>query len=301
MSFRFRSTIVYVCLLGLVAVSSLPAQDQKEGAPPRPPSIPLDKPLPAPPPPNTRDRFVKEDDFYIGFYAFKGFGNPFLGKGKSAGFEGPGDLKFDGNNQIAPYVLVAIPAGKGGSVQLSFFQTRGHGLHTNNADSVFWSVAYANGDLLETVYKLRNAKVSWNYLTYPFPASSGKFRLKTLWEVQFVDLKTRVFAPLKPTIDQDGNFVEVTGLGSKSLILPTLGLALEDRISPSLRWEIKASGMGYPGRSNIWDANAYLAYRHHSWELVVGAKGFHFRTTPKAEQYLQQTISGGYFGINWYL
>lgn len=301
MSFRLRSSTLLICLLGLTAAGPLVSQDQEKEAPPRPPSIPLDKPLPAPPPPNTRDRFVKEDDFYIGFYAFKGFGSPFLGKGRNAEFEGPGDLKFGGSNQIAPYIVAAIPAGKGGSVELSYFQTRTQGFQTNNVNSVFWSVAYANGDYLETAGRLRSAKASWNYLTYPFPATSGKFRLKTLWEIQFVDLKTRIYAPLKSTTDADGNYVEVTGLGSKTLVLPTLGLALEDRISPSFRWEVKASGMGYPGRSNIWDTNAYFAYRHHSWELVVGAKGFHFKTTPRAEQYLRQTISGGYFGINWYL
>ncbi len=291
-----------MCLLGLTVASSLGAQDQpeKEG-PPRPPSVPLDKPLPPPPAPNTRARFVKEDDFYIGFYAFKGFGSPFLGKGHSATFEEPGDLKFAGNNQLAPYIVVAIPAGKGGSVQLSYFQTRGSGFVTNSVASNYWSVAYANGDYLETAYKLRSAKISWNYLTYPFPATSGKFRFKTLWEAQFVDLGTRVYAPLKATTDADGNYVEVTGLGSKTLVLPTFGLALEDKVSPSFRWEVKASGMAYPRRSAIWDADAYLAYRHHSWELVVGAKGFHFKTSPKGEQYLKQTISGGYFGINWYL
>jgi hypothetical protein len=301
-SFRFRSSNILFCLLCLTVVLSLQAQDQPEKeAPQRPASVPLSQPLPAPPAPNTRDRFVKEDDFSIGIFGFMGFGAPLLEKGHAATFTEPGQLDFGGTNQVAPGVLLVVPAGKGSTVQLSYFQARGAGSQTLTQDSAFWSVGYANGDYVQTSYKLRNAKVSWNYLTLPFPSTSGKFRLKTLWEVQFTDWRTKTFAPLKATTDANGNYVEVTGEGSKTVFLPTLGLALEHRVSPHFRWEVKASGMGYPHRSAIWDANAYVAYRRHSWELVVGAKGFHAKTSPRKEQILLQTLAGGYFGINWYL
>ena len=283
-------------------MASCLAQDsQEKEQPQRPVSVPIAKPLPPPPPPNTRERFVKDEDFSIGIFGMVTRGLPTLDKGRAASFTENGLLKFGGKNQVAPGILIVIPAGRGGSIQLSYFQFRGVGNVTTTTDSAYWSVPYAKGDYLETSYKLRNAKVSWNYLTFPFPRTDGKFRFKTLWEAQFVEWKTKTYAPLKSTTDADGNYVEVTGEGSKTLVLPTLGAALEHKVSPSFRWEIKASGMGYPRRSALWDANAYIAYRRHSLEFVLGAKGLHVKTSARAEQYMKQTISGAYLGINWYL
>ncbi|MCX6620278.1 MAG: hypothetical protein NTY38_04235, partial [Acidobacteria bacterium] len=181
-------------MLCLTAVFSIQAQEEPDAKdkPPRPVSVPLSTPLPAPPPPNTRDRFVKEDDFSIGIFGFMSAGLPTLEKGRAAVFTTPGRLEFGGKNQVAPGALIVIPAGKGGTVQLSYFQVRGAGNVTTPVASTLWSVDYAKGDYLETTYKMRTAKVSWNYLTLPFPATNGKFRLKTLWEVQFAEWKSKI-------------------------------------------------------------------------------------------------------------
>jgi hypothetical protein len=200
-----------------------------------------------------------------------------------------------------PGVRMSIPAGRGSNVQLEYFQLRSHGFTTTPADSVYWSVAYAKGDALETMYKLRMGRLSWNYLSMPFPAESGKFRLKTLWEVTAAELKTKTYAYKKSMTDSDGNYVEVTGEGSKTVVLPTLGLALESRISPRLRWEIRGSGMMYPRRSQIWNAEAYVGYRRNNLEFVAGAKGFGFKSSPRGEQYLRQRVLGGFVGVNLYL
>jgi len=48
---------------------------------------------------------------------------------------------------------------------------------------VLFSQAYAKGDKLSTSYKLSNYKISYEYLTWPYPVEGRHFRLKTLWQV----------------------------------------------------------------------------------------------------------------------
>jgi hypothetical protein len=63
---------------------------------------------------------------------------------------------------------------------------------------------------------------------------------------------------------------------------------------------MKGSGFAFPHRAALWDTEGFLAYRSGSFELDIGAKAFHFKTSPARPEYVFATIPGAYVGIRWY-
>ena len=49
-----------------------------------------------------------------------------------------------------------------------------------------FSQPYLKGDELSTIPVLSNYKISYEYLTWPYPVEARHFRLKTLYQVQYV-------------------------------------------------------------------------------------------------------------------
>jgi hypothetical protein len=68
-----------------------------------------------------------------------------------------------------------------------------------------------------------------------------------------------------------------------------------------LRWELKGSGFGIPHHADIWDAQADVALRLSAFEIQVGARAYHFKTSPSTDQYFTDTLDGAYVGIRYYL
>jgi len=135
-------------------------------------------------------------------------------------------------------------------------------------------------------------KLSWNYLTYPFPSAGAKFRFKTLWEVQYVGTSVSFDAP--------GDSSTTTTQGRKSVILPTLGAGIELHPAKHFVFEAKASGFGIPRRSDIYDAEANLILQTSRIEVVLGGKAFHYKTNSNvSDNYFSQTLIGPYAGIRY--
>src|SRR5581483_5421812 len=74
----------------------------------------------------------------------------------------------------APGFVVSVPAGKNNTIRVSYFQLQGTGnLVAPQATTIFGSV-FNQGDYLATNYKIQNAKMSLDYLSWPFPIHNAR-------------------------------------------------------------------------------------------------------------------------------
>ena len=225
--------------------------------------------------------------------------------GQDAGLNVVSAVTFEGKNKPTPGAEISLPAGKLNSIRISYFRMqKGGNTRAPNIPAsdqlVIWSAGFNPGDYLATSYTLQNAKISLDYLSWPFPVKDSRFRFKTLWEVQYTTIKSSVDAPFAPTTDASGNALTTSGSGSRWFIWPSLGAGIEYAVSKHFRFEAKGSGFALPHRSQLWDAEAFFAYRAGAIEIDFGGKAFHFRTSPKRAEYFEATLPGAYIGIRWY-
>ncbi len=144
-------------------------------------------------------------------------------------------------------------------------------------------------------------KVSFEYLTWPYPAEGRHFRLKTLWQMQYITFRTHYDAPvLSNTPDSAGNLTSYQAVGSKSFFTPTIGLGVHEYVSRNFRFEANASGFALPHRFNLWDVDASINYRVGKIELRGGARALHFRSSAKSDYFHWGTLGGAFVGIRWY-
>lgn len=197
---------------------------------------------------------------------------------------------------------IGIPAGRADTLRFSYFRVQGNSdsLETNSV--TLFGESYVPGDYLVYGYTLQNAKISWDYLGYTWYRPSGKIRLKTLYELQYTTISTNFAAPYKAvTTDSSTDTTDYnTANGSKNIFLPTFGLELEEALGRHFRWEVKGSGFGIPHRSDIWDAQASISFRVHQFELLVGEKAYHLKSSSQGTEYFTDTLSGAYVGLRYY-
>ena len=221
---------------------------------------------------------------------------PLIDKGKATFTTTPARLDLQGKPKVAPGAELNFPAGGHNALRISYFRARAAGNVTASSDLNLWGGDYFRGDYLSTSYQLQNLKLSFEYLTWPYPLGSRRFRLKTLWQVQYTGMKTNFDAPLKPlaTGPYDTH-------GSKWFLSPALGIGVAEYVSRNFRLEANASGFAIPGHTALWDTNAAAAYRISKIELRVGGKGFHFKTSTQADYSLKGTMIGAYAGLRFFL
>jgi hypothetical protein len=210
------------------------------------------------------------------------------------------DLDFPGKNTPVLGGVVSFPAGNDDTLRVSYFRTQAQGNTVASKALSFFGVAFSTGDYLSVGYNLQNAKISLDYVSWPGPARATSFRLKTLWELQYISFQPTVYAPFKPTEDSSGNAIETFATMNKWFIYPSLGLGIEKALSQHVRVEVKASGFALPHFPTVWDGEALVACRVKHFEVLFGARAFHFKTSPKREEYVRATLPGAYAGIRWY-
>jgi hypothetical protein len=288
----------------------LSGQDQTQPPPPEAPAAPPASPS-APPPPAKPSPAAPATPKYTPSVVNTGNGasiepmywlvrgSPVLRRGDDNNntLNTPGDLDYPGRLGRAPAGMVTIPIGKNDSVHVSYFQTTMSGLTTAGQNLNLFGVAITGGDPLASRIKISSYKASYEFLTYYWNRPSGDLRLKTLWEVQYLDADSTIndFVP-----QPDGTFIASPANGTKTMILPTFGVALDQSVGPHFRWEAKGSGFGLPHRSILGDGEADIALRYGRVELIAGARALHFRTTRRADQYNSGTLYGPYVGLRLY-
>jgi hypothetical protein len=210
----------------------------------------------------------------------------------------PADLDFPKKNQPTPGAVLSIPAGGQNTLRVTYFRTRASGNFTATKALSFYGTDYAIGDYMAAGYTLQSGKVSYDFLTWPNPSKGSTLRIKTLWEVQMTGVKANFDAPIK--VDENGDAVAAFASGTRWFAYPMLGLGIEKFFGKNARFETHGSGFWLPHRSNVYDADALLAFRKGIFELGIGGKVFHFRTSPKLEDFFQTTLPGAFVMIRWY-
>src|SRR5581483_11102877 len=168
---------------------------------------------------------------------------------------------------------------------------------------------YTKGTLVSTNYRVQDVKMSFDYLTWPYPVESRKYRLKTLWQVHYISARTAFDAPQLPLVDSNGNLlVDANGnpisyatQGTKWWVTPAFGLGWTQYFTRNVRLDINGSGFLIPHKWTVYDTDASLNFRLGHWELQGGAKAFHYKSSPAGEFFVRNTMASVFFGLRWYL
>jgi hypothetical protein len=220
------------------------------------------------------------------------------GVGATAGTN-PSTLDYPGKSQPSPGIVVNLPGGKYNTVHISYFQTTSHQAGSTPTQALnFFGTDYAAGYAIDSGYSIKNVQFSWDYMTWPFPIEGSTFRLKTLWQVQVTSIHTLIDGPFE--VDTSGNSSPVASEKTNWFAYPSFGLAVEKIFSKNLRWEARGSGFGLPHRASIGDVESTINYRHKSFELVIGAREFYFKTNPGKTEYVRASLPGAFVGLRWY-
>jgi hypothetical protein len=210
-------------------------------------------------------------------------------------------LKHLGPDHKTPGIFISIPITRTAEIKFEGWESKGDGNQTATKTLDLFSTTINPGDYLATQYQIKAGKLYLDDLLWPYKFPVSRFRLKSLWEVQWISVSTTIDAPLVPaSVDSSGNITTETAIGSRQVILPTIGLAAEYALTPHLLFRADASGFGLPHRSDIWDADATVSYRRRKWEILAGFKAMHFKTTPQQTEFIADTLSGGFVGVNWH-
>ncbi|MBZ5577018.1 MAG: hypothetical protein LAP40_10710 [Acidobacteriia bacterium] len=306
---HFSGSFFCVCLLWFSIApgraQETPAQNPPDVSAPAPQGPTTLQPPPLPPRPP--DQIMPDEGRWsVGVTGWIPFGHPVMDSipvqnfnifGQPIPYTGPSSrIQFQGKPKVAPGIELTASAGKRHVIRLSFWRAQASGNLTAPSDLLLWGGGYSKGDYLSTNYRLQNVKLSYEFLTWPYPIGSRKFRLKTLWQFQYTNMKTAFDAPLKSTDNGPNNTS-----GHKSLYAPTLGLGPTYYVTPQFRLELDGSGFAIPGHWYILDGDASASYRVGKVEVRIGAKAFRFRTSEKADYFLRGTMAGAYAGLRFYL
>lgn len=288
-----KSIVAAGLLCGILAYSQQPPAPEAPQPPtPQPPPA-QEQPTPLPPPVDETRNDIDRGAFIKLFY-WQSVGLPDLLPGKKAANRDAQTFRsFGRDDKRTLGGTIAFPAGKFNRLEVSYFQARGSGAALAPRDLTFFGTTFLQGDFMGTEFRVRNAKVTWNYLTWPDPPEESKFRLKTLWEVQYVSVQS--------VLDEPFNFNPSfsTAVNTKNIIFPTFGLGGEFVPSKHFYLDLRGSGFALPHKSVIVDAEASAVIKLGWLEIVPGYKWYHFKTSPQSDQYVLGTLRGPYGALRF--
>ncbi|MEO8657607.1 MAG: hypothetical protein ABI693_04015 [Bryobacteraceae bacterium] len=297
-------------VLGIVLAMAALAQEQ-----PAPPQAQIPAPaetkppvtnlpnVPLGPPPSTKTTYANDVVIEARYWLTKA--EPaarFFGADATNQFSFKNDIGGN-NNHSRPMILVGIPTGHGNRVWFSYAETTFNGGGFNPRALTFAGQAYDPQTLLYAQVKVRNFKLSWDYLTYPAPPHAmRKWQFKTLWEVQGVNMEPLISS----TILSEDSTGLITDSGnttnkSKFMILPTIGAGFDTQPVKNVNFSVKGSGMLFPSHKFIYDAEAKLGVRViKHLEAVLGYRLFYASLGSKTEQYYRTNMTGPFGGLAWH-
>ena len=234
-----------------------------------------------------------EDRLSIGFAGWLPMGNPIYDKGPLTPATDFSHIVLEGKPKLGRELIIGLPAGGHNTFRITYWDTRAAGNVTTAGDLDLWGVGFSAGDYLATYYRMRAGKVSYEYVTWPYPIASRHFRLKTLWQVQFANINSSFNAPLSLTDTS-------VGAGSKTVILPSLGLGITEYLSRYVHLDVNGSGFAIP-HHGIADADGSINYRISRLEFQVGGRFFYFKTGTKGDFYMKGNLGGAFVGLKLFL
>jgi hypothetical protein len=200
-----------------------------------------------------------------------------------------------GKSKPAPGIDVRLPITRTGELRFEGFLNKGTGNQKAPLDTTVFGTSFATGDYLSTQYQITTGKLYLDDLLHPYKFPVSKFRLKSLWAIRYLKVKSTIDAPLSTSTSL------TTGTGSQQIFLPEFGIAAEYALARHVLLRVDGSGFGLPKKSYVWDGNATVSYRHGQWSVEGGFKALGFRTSPAKEVYVRDILQGGFVGIryNW--
>jgi len=276
----------------LVAASlaiALPAlaQDTPPQQPPPPVSVPPPPPLPPPPP----QVAVPSEGFGIEPIYWLSRESPVLKGGAADLNPDPGNLNFPGHGQPSYGAMLWFPAGSGNRIEVSYFRALGAGDTTASKELILFNQDFVAGDLLLTNYRIQAGKVALVFLSYPDPAKARKFRFYTVYEVQYAAITSTINAPLDVNASQAG--------GTKSAILPALGVKVEYRANEHFRLAARGTGFGIPHHATLYDVEADAEVQRGRFGFRIGGRAYHFKTSPQGDEYYSVTLTGPFVALEY--
>jgi hypothetical protein len=254
-------------------------------------------------------RLPGEYGFYLGVGSWEPAEHPVFNAGRNSGNIYPSYVTLLGKAKPGKSAELGIALGLHNSLTFSYLETRGTGDFTTPVIlTVAGGQTYAAGTVVSTDHNIQNIKLSFNYLTWPYPVESRKFRLKTLYQVQYVAAKSGFDAPLLPLVDANGNIlldssgnpISYAASETKWFVLPTFGLSATEYITHNIRFEASFDGFGIPHHALLYEAESTLNFRLSRFELRGGGKFFHFKTSTDQDFYQKGTLASVFVGIRWY-
>jgi hypothetical protein len=285
-------------------------------APPTPVAPPQDqptgqtniKPLPPPMPKVPDVRMPGETGLWIGFTGWFPDSGIAMDRGHDSYWTYYSRVIMQGNPKLSEGLDAGLALGLHNAIKFSWFEARAAGDLTPNIQTYLWGMLYPNGTLLSTDYRLQDLKLSFDYLTWPYPVESRRFRLKTLYQIQYIGIRTGFDNPTLPLYDSNGNPllnsqgnpISYATEGSKWYVTPTLGFGTEYWKSKRFRLETDTTAFAIPHHSTTLDGEVSANWRFGHWELKAGVKAFHFKTSPTSDYFMRGTLYSGLVGIRWY-
>jgi hypothetical protein len=281
-----------------IALMALPAMGQvtPETSPPQSPQA---TPAPAAPKPKVPD-YPEPRTLTIGafYWLTQGAQPSIFGGSQALDYE---TIKDIGKPKRSPGIEASYPITRTGELKLEYSRTKGDGNQNAPAALDLFTTGINQGDYLATQYQMQHAKLYLDDLLFPHKFPVAKFRVKSLWEVQWVQIKNSIDAPLVDAAGvTSGSGVTETATGTKNVILPTFGLAAEYALTPHILVRVDGSGFGLYHKADLWDANATISFRKGPVEVMGGAKALHFKSSPNSVEYESATFTGAFVGLRYH-
>jgi hypothetical protein len=246
-------------------------------------------------------RMPGEAGFFLGLTGWLPVGNTYVDKGRAANFSSLSYLQLAGKSHGAFGAEIGVAAGLHNTVKVGYFFSKTSGSTKAPTDLVIFGQPYSSGESLTTNAKLSDVKISFEYLTWPYPVEKRHFRLKTLWQMQYITLRSYFDDPVKSaTPDSNGAITSYSVLGSKSYFTPAFGLGFHEYATRNFHFEVDVSGFAWPHRFQLLDSEATIEYRVGHLAIRGGVKAFHFRTSPRQDYFYRGTLAGGFVGVRWH-
>jgi hypothetical protein len=195
----------------------------------------------------------------------------------------------------------SYPVTRTGTVYAEYWTAGGDGNQTISIQTNPFAQTYLADTQIATTYKVDHGRAYLDDLLFPHLFPVPRFRLKSIWGVQYTKVSATVDTPgvQEQTLPNGTNYGGPIG-GGHTIIWPEFGIAAEYAIAPHLLLRADAAGFGFPHHSDIWEANVTLAYRVNHTEIVIGGKALHFKTGPNSSEFLVGTLDGAFGELRWH-
>lgn len=252
-------------------------------------------------------RMPGERSWFVGISGWLPAEKPTFDKGRASTFTDPSHIQLQGSPKVTEQGEFGLAVGAHNTLRFAAFQTQAAGDFTTPVEITVAGQVYPATTYVSNSYRLRNFKLSYEYLTWPFPVESRRFRLKTLYQVHYTQVRNIFNAPNLPTTDSAGNALldsngqplNYAAANTHAFFSPALGLGVSKYMSRNFRLEANATGFAIPHHTTLWDADVSANLRAGHLELRLGAKAFHYKTSTQADYYTRNTMASVFVGIRW--